>query len=119
MRNHLYVWHCKRTSGDNAEFPTYVKPQKYELRFNHLTIQPASGYTSVLEFGEKVSRVWNGMASMKEFAGLFKEGDLMYIDGAEPDEQYENELGYGASANAKITSVREQNVMIKLIITKQ
>lgn len=116
MRNGASVWHCHRISPANAEVPMFAAPVEYKLGFNHLTIQPTGGFTNVLEFGESVNKTWNGMATISAFDGVFKEGDVMYLDGKAPNAELESEYGYGYTANAKITSAREQNKMIRLII---
>lgn len=118
MKNGYSVWHSARQTNANAEISTYGEPKKYTLAFRYLTIQPASGYMSLMEFGERISKTWVGIANINIFSGAFKEGDLMYVDGAEPNVELETENGYGYTANAVIKSVLEQNQSIKLVIEK-
>lgn len=118
MRNGASVWHSVRQTNVNAEITTYNEPKRYTLAFRYLTIQPASGYMSLMEFGEKISKTWTGIANSNIFSGVFKEGDRMYVDGAEPNAEFETEKGYGSTANAVIKSVLEQNQGIRLVIEK-
>ena len=117
MRLGDYVYFCPRTSDENADIITYGAPQKMIMRFNDLTIQPASGYMDTLQYGEKITKIWNGMANMRKYANKFHEGDLFYVDGAKPatDDSYIN----GDGANAIVTSVRPQNLMIRLSLEKR
>lgn len=117
MRIGDFVYFCPRISEENADIISYGTPQKIAIRFNDLTIQPASGYMDTLQYGENVTKIWNGMANMRKYANKFHEGDLFYVDGAKPDfsETYVN----GDGANAIITSVRSQNLMIRLTLEKR
>lgn len=108
------IWHCSRNSPDGADIITYSNPKKYITKLGYLTVQPASGYTDTVQFGENVSKVWNIIANRKIFKGIFKEGDLLYVDGLKPGSNTMN----GKGANALITSVREQNFFIRITIEK-
>lgn len=122
MRNGGFVWWCQRTSKDGDDIQTFARPEKFMLRPHFLTIQPSSGYDSVVEFGEKLSRTWTGMGQPYGYwFGKIKEGDRFYIDGAEPyipDDGTEPEDGWGADANARINSVRPQNEAVRFILEK-
>ena len=122
MKNGLTVWYCKRKpdAGDGIE--RFEKPVAYRLRLGFLTIQPASGYDSVVEFGENISKMWNGMAQPYRFwVEQLKEGDRFYVDGVTPSYDIdgdEPEDGWGFDANARVRSVRPQNLAIKFILQK-
>ena len=122
MKNGSRVWYCKRTSEDGAEFETFAKPVEYVLRFGFLTIQPMSGYNNVIEFGESVGRTWNAIGQPYDYwFNRIQEGDRFYVDGAEPnipDDEQEPEDGWGYDANAKVTSVRPQNIAVRFILTR-
>lgn len=108
-----YIYHCKAKETEPIE---YEEPTKYKLRFNYLTIMPASGYTNATAYGKDISRIYTGIAKAIYFNGVFKEGDLLYIEGLEPSE---NEAYNGEYANAEIESVRYQNLFIMLTIRKR
>ncbi len=112
-----YIYHCKRTVTDDVV--TYSEPIKYRLRFNYLTIQPArvalnnmSGFYTTEEYGEHIAMGWNGIANAQIFDGAFNEGDLLFLDGAEPSGETHD------GANAIITSVRNQNKAIFITLKK-
>jgi len=118
MQNCISIWHSKRISATNAEIEIFAEPKEYKLRFNYLSIQPASGYTNIAQFGERVSRTWLGIANQYVFNGIFTEGDRLYIDGVNPDIVLEMLNGFGYSANAIIKSVQSQNRCVRLTIEK-
>lgn len=122
MRNGDLVWHCARISKDGDEIEKFAKPVKYRLALMHLTIQPASGYDSVVEFGEDIGKTWNCIAQpYAEWFGKVKEGDRFYVDGAIPDipaNGSEPEDGWGYDANARIYSVRPQNLAVRFILQR-
>ena len=122
MRNGSAVWYCKRISKDGDDLEVFAKPEKFILRFGFLTIQPASGYDNVIEFGENVAKTWNCIGQPYGFwFGKVKEGDRWYVDGAEPyipEDGSEPEDGWGMDANARIYSVRPQNLAVRFILQK-
>ena len=122
MRNGDKVWHCKRISKDGDLIEKFDKPVEYTLRFGFLTIQPSSGYDNVVEFGEKLSKTWNCIGQPYSFwLKNIKEGDRFYVDGAEPfipENEIEPEDGWGADANARIYSVRPQNLAVRFILER-
>lgn len=108
MKLGSYIFHVKRIVDD--DIVTYSSPTKYYLRFNYLTVMPATvalnnmaGYLTTEEYGEHNAMGWNIIANEKIFRGVFNEGDLLYLDGAD-------------EANAIITSVREQNKVIFMTV---
>ena len=122
MRNGDVVWYCKRTSEDGDRIQTFAEPVAFRLAFHHLTIQPAGGYDNVVEFGENLGKTWNCIAQpYGKWFGMIKEGDRFYVDGAEPyipSDGTEPEDGWGADANARVISVRPQNVAFRFILQK-
>lgn len=108
-----YIASFKETLQDcnGNEINYYEKPEPYA--FN---IQPASGDTDIALYGEKVSKMYKTVISMKEYGGLFKEGDKAYLEGLEPIGEVEQT--YGIGANYKIVSVRPQNTVILIYFEK-
>lgn len=95
------VWHCKFLGENDNGVLEYSKPKEYKLAFNYLTINPASGYLAVVQYGKQINKIWNMKANKNIFDGVFKEGDLLYIEGNKPDEN----VCYGVGANARVQSV--------------
>lgn len=118
MRNGKTIWHCQRTSSPDVDIITYAEPQAYILMPRFLTLQPASGYTDALAYGIKVDKTWIMIANERVFSGIFNEGDVLYVDGNEPNIS-SSEYVNGDGANAIITSVREQNMAIRIVLEKQ
>lgn len=122
MKNGLKVWHCQRISEDGSKLEKFSKPVEYTLALKFLTIQPSSGYDNVVEFGEKLSKMWNAMGQPYDFwADKVKEGDRFYVDGVTPNiptDGSEPEDGWGYDANARIYSVRPQNLAVRFILER-
>lgn len=93
----------------------YKKPICFVLRPNYLSVQPASGYTSIVEYGKDITKVWHLIANSSRFSSVFKEGDLLYLDGANP----QGESDYGENANGIIDNVSSQNMAIRVVIKKR
>lgn len=122
MRNGEKVWYCKRTSENGSRVETFAKPVEVTLRFGDLTIQPSSGYDSIMEFGEKVRKMWNCIAQPYEkWINVVSEGDRWYVDGVKPNiptDGSEPEDGWGFDANARVYSTRPQNLALRFILQK-
>lgn len=117
MRMGKTIWHCMRINKDDTDIKVYDAPRAYQLGFGYLNLQPASGYTDTILFGEQISKTWILLANQREFQGVFHEGDLLYVDDNAPntsDPDYEN----GKGANAVVDSVREQNLRIRIVLKK-
>ena len=112
------VWHAKRKLVENATIPEFEKPVKYTIKPNYLTIMPAStrGYLEVVKYGEDVENTWTGIANYIAFENIFSVGDVMWVDGEQPDVETENQYGYGCTANAVITSALPVNRSISLTL---
>lgn len=90
------------------EITEYNKPTLY--KFN---IQPLSGYSDITAYGEKISRMYKAIIDI-DYDGLFKEGDVAYLDGVTPKGEPKN----GYNANYRIDSVRVQNLKIAIYFDK-
>lgn len=122
MRNGDLVWYCKRTSPDGSRIETFDRPVQFRLALGHLTIQPSSGYDSVVEFGENIKKMWNCIAQpYGKWFGMIREGDRFYVDGATPNvpaDGSEPDDGWGYDANARVYSVRPQNIALRFILQR-
>ena len=118
------VWYAKRISGENAEVAEYAEPIEIKTRFMYLTIQPAvaKGYIAIVEYGEKLSDTWNGIANGKHFKDFFHKGDVMWVDGESPYSEHNAKLeetyGYGCTANAEIKNAVPVNFTISLTLER-
>lgn len=83
------------------EIATYDKPNRY--LFN---IQPASGETDIIEYGERISKIFKAIVNIR-YKNKFNEGDIAYLDGVVPNDKNTN-------YNYKIVSVRNQNRRIAI-----
>ena len=110
------IWHARRINDLNAEIGEYEKPTEIVTRFNYLTVMPAvsRGFMEVLKSGETLYDTWTATANGRYFDGMFKAGDLMWVDGESPIESIEKEYGNGASANAEIKYVGEVNLTLAI-----
>lgn len=108
-----YISNLDRTEEDDYgnEINFYQKPIHYN--FN---IQPANGTTDIALYGEKISKMYKTVISLKEYNNRFKEGDVAYLEGLKPSDEIEGT--YGKSANYKIKSVRPQNTVILIYFEK-
>ncbi len=122
MRNGDKVWHCPRISANGDDLEKFGEPVEYTLQYHFLTIQPSSGYDSVAEFGENISNTWNCIGQPYGlWFGKIKEGDRFYVDGATPyipDDGNEPEDGWGMDANARVYSIRPQNVAFRFVLQR-
>jgi len=104
-------WLAKRISEPNAEIEEFAKPELLKINY-----QPMSGYTDNLTYGENVKQYQKALVNVREFKGVFAEGDRVYIDDLEwcdLEEEYHGEL-----ANYVVDSVRVQHLMITIIFKK-
>lgn len=115
MKNGQEISHCSLLETVNG-LSVYSEPKEYTLKLNYLTIQPKTGNRNILPYGVGVARAWNGIANARIFDNVFKEGDLLYLDGTVPND---DEIENGQTANGYIDSVQVQNMAIKLEISKR
>lgn len=118
MRIGKKVYHSKRTNEKNAEIAEFSSPVEYITRANHITVMPASGFLAMMQYGEEISNTWTMIANANAFDGVFKVGDLMWVDGESPIKEVENTYGNGASANALIQSVAVGDRTISITLTR-
>lgn len=114
------VYHAKRVYEENATIATFEAPHSYVVRANYLSVMAAvsRGFMEVMKYGEDLENTWTVIANSRAFQGVFKEGDLMWVDGESPIDAVEQEYGNGASANAIIRSVNEVNKTISITLTR-
>lgn len=96
---------------EGNEIKVYNKPEKY--RFN---IQPVSNSLDILEYGEKVDKMYKAIIPYETYVDKFHEGDIAYLEGVEP--QNETEKTYGIGGNYMISGVRPQNTVIAIYFIK-
>ena len=93
MRIGKKVWFASRTNKGNNTTPTYSDPVMIVTRPNYFTVMPATarGYAEFTKYGEKASETWTVVANSRAFDGVFKKGDIMWVDGCEPNKEKELE----------------------------
>lgn len=114
MRLGEKIYHCKQLIEPDG-YISYTAPKEYVTKLFYITVMPLSGNMETEEHGEQISQKWTILANMDYFRDVFKEGDVLYLDGKTPDP----ESDYGTGANALITSVRPQNKMIRVVAEKR
>lgn len=116
MRIGKSVWHAKRKPILNAETPEFEKPIEIKTRCNYLTVMPnvAKGFLEIIKSGETLYDSWTVTANGRAFDGVFKAGDLFWVDGESPIAELEEEYGYGCTANAVVKNVAEVNTTINI-----
>ena len=122
MRNGEKIWYCLRTSDDNAEIDTYAEPVMETVRPStvfdpvSITVQPKNGFTDRLASGETTTKDQRiVLCPYPLWYGIFKEGDLFYLDGAKPQD---DEEFFGRGANYYVDSIANQNEGIELSVKK-
>lgn len=93
---------------EGNEIVNYSKPVKYEFNY-----QPINSYSEIVEFGEKSSTMQKLVIPIK-YKNLFKEFDLAYLDGANPN----NEINYGDNANYRLLPPRNGNSIIIIYLER-
>lgn len=120
MKMMTKIWHSKRVSKKNAQTPIYKLPTDYILRANFLTVMPANsrGYAEVLKYGETLDDTWTMVANNTFFSDVFNVGDILWVDGLEPDTAIETQYGNGASGNAIVKNVAYDNFCIRITLVR-
>lgn len=120
MKMMTKIWHSKRVSKKNAQTPIYKLPTDYILRANFLTVMPANsrGYAEVLKYGETLDDTWTMVANNTFFSNVFNVGDILWVDGAEPNNAIETQYGNGASGNAIVKNVAYDNFCIRITLVR-
>lgn len=114
MRFGRAIYWCKLLKNPIG-IQQFEAPQKIILRPGFFSVQPASGYSAIQEFGVNISQYQTAICQPSQnWEGKFSVGDVFYIEGATPDaEEY-----YGEKANYVVDAVAEQNVAIKLTLKR-
>ena len=89
------------------EINSYHKPKEF-----YFNIQPVNGYFDIVEYGEKVDKMYKAVIPMQKYNGVFHEGDIAYLEGKKPEG--ETSETYGIGGNYVISSVRPQNMVIAI-----
>lgn len=89
------------------EIKAYYKPKEY-----YFNIQPVNGYFDIVEYGEKVDKMYRAIIPYEKYNGVFHEGDIAYLEGKKPENETKNT--YGIGGNFVISSVRPQNTVIAI-----
>lgn len=101
------LWLAKRTGTNLDDFgnevSTYDTPVKYEANY-----QTVNADSDIQMFGERATQIQKALFDKDKFKGVFKEFDLVYLDGSNPT----NEKVNGDNANYRVQSIREQNLKI-------
>jgi len=120
MKMMTKIWHSKRVSKKNAQTPIYKLPTDYILRANFLTVMPANsrGYAEVLKYGETLDDTWTMVANNTFFSDVFNIGDILWVDGLEPNTAIETQYGNGASGNAIVKNVAYDNFCIRITLVR-
>lgn len=120
MKMMTKIWHSKRVSKKNAQTPIYKLPTDYILRANFLTVMPANsrGYAEVLKYGETLDDTWTMVANNTFFSNVFNVGDILWVDGLEPNTAIETQYGNGASGNAIVKNVSYDNFCIRITLVR-
>jgi len=90
-----------------SEINSYFKPIEY-----YFNIQPVNGYFDIIEYGEKVDKMYRAIIPYEKYNGVFHEGDIAYLEGVKP--KGETPETYGSGGNFVISSVRPQNTVIAI-----
>lgn len=83
----------------------YAEPIQYEMN-----VQPLKSEAEAAEFGIDIEQMQKAIIERPIYEGVFKEGDLAYLDGANPEGEQRN----GLNANYKLFPPRNQNKCIQL-----
>lgn len=100
-------YHCKLIDDSTQNTKSYQKP--IEKWGNY---QPMSGYFDVVAYGKDVKNKWRLVVRYMDNINEFSVGDLLYLDGVEPDLSQP----YGVGANAVITAVLKGFTVINIEI---
>lgn len=115
------IWIAKRkkieTNVYGVDIEYFEKPQKYFMNY-----QPASGYTSYLIYGDKITSVYRAYVDRRKEC-LFNIGDKVYLnDGTIKEcqlkELAENDNEFCEKANYTISMILPQNFKMQIEFTK-
>lgn len=87
----------------------YSKPKRFNWN-----VQPLSLQTDIAQYGSKAVGMQQVVLDYDKYFGIFKEGDLAYLDYNLPNDEDIN----GINANYRITSIANQNKYIVIKFEK-
>lgn len=106
LKKKIYI--AKRIIDDSA-VTKYETPLLY-----YFNVQPVNGNNELLAYGERIFSMFKTVINLKQYEGVFNEGDVVYLNGENPEGEEVN----GWKANYVITSVRPQNKAITIYFDK-
>ena len=110
------VWYCKRLSEPDENGEEFSKPIEIRTRPRYFTVMAKSGFSDIMEFGEKISSFLTAVAQpYNTWESSFSVGDLFYCNGEMPSE---DEHYYGQNANYVVHSINYGNQIIKMTLKK-
>lgn len=92
------------------EILEYDKPKQYEMN-----VQPLTAEADLKEFGIAVEQYYKTIIEKYKYYGMFKEGDLAYLEGADPSGEPKN----GFNANYTLYPPRNQNKCICIFFRRK
>lgn len=111
----LYL--CKRSNALNMELGIYGIPEPFWVNY-----QPVSGYTNVMQYGERITKIFRAVLPFDTYVSIFHEGDLVYLCGKENEDGNDPVITStyvnGQDANAIVRSVRNQNKVVEVTFEK-
>ncbi len=114
------IWQCRRAdAGGNREISLFEAPEEIRLAPREFSVQPASGYSDIMAYGEDITLYQNAIAQPYEvWHGRIAVGDRFYLDGARPtaDDMHD---ARAMNANYVVDSVRNQNFAVKIVFKKR
>ena len=106
----------EETEEVDEKLQEFAAPAEIPLVVGKFSLQPASGYSALQQFGNNVNLYQTIICQPYEkWFGVFKEGDRFYVDGRVPSE---DEEFYGQLANFVVDSVSNQNVAIRVVLKR-
>ena len=107
------IFYCQKKKGKVAKFEA---PVEIVLKRDYFSLMTSKGLMDTLVYGKDVDNTYIALVPIRIWGrNTFKEGDKFYVDYAKPNE---DETENGEKANATITSVKYQNLFIRLTIRK-
>lgn len=111
VKKPVYIAPFIETKKDayGSDINVFGEPVKYWIN-----IQPLSGHTAVMAYGERIFKMYKAVVSLAEFGGKINEGDAAYINTLSPEYEAVN----GEHANYIVDSARPQNLALTIIFKK-
>lgn len=109
------IYWCKKLK-EPIGIQEYASPVEITLIPGRFSIQPAGGYSALVQFGDKVSQFQTIVCQPYDiWFGKFSRGDKFYIDGFKPSK---DENRYGEMANCVVDDVLNQQEVIRIILKR-